>query len=226
MPRYRNYEVAAFPFGQLEYGGGGYIGGVDGKSVPLPFSAVPDREQCGFFAQGYAVRWHSLIDQGLKRFWFTRYSIRTPLSNDVRFQFDHNDNDVIGSTRDGSLCLHAEDHGLAVRFKFRDEPNHRRAYEKIKDESYTSLSIGCKMDSIEIDVDGVKVRRVSSARLEEVSLCKTGACRPAFITLIKADDAFSLEHDAKSLRVLSDGAAHAFVKSLDKLKSQLASSGR
>ena len=73
--------------------------------------------------------------------------------------------------------------------------------------------------SEETDVDGIKVRVVWAARLDEISLVYAGSCEPAFIDVIKAEGARTLQQDCKSLRVLWDGAAHSFVKALDKLKS-------
>jgi HK97 family phage prohead protease len=223
MLRYRNYEVAAFPFSQLEYGGGGYIGGVDGKSVPLPDATLYDDDHKRFIAQGYAVRWKTPIRQGNKLFYFRPGAILTPIANEVRFEFGHNDSDIIGSTADGRLSLHADEYGLAMRFAFGDHPNHQRAFTSIKNGECRALSIGCNMyGSKETDEDGIKVRVVWAARLSEISLCPSGACEPAFIELIEAEDAQTLEQDCKSLRVLSNGAAYAVSKALGKLKTQLA----
>jgi hypothetical protein len=64
------------------------------------------------------------------------------------------------------------------------------------------------------EVDGVRIRMIRSATLHEVSLVPKGACRPAYCTLVDGEGARSLEDDATSLRVLTDGAAHAFTAAL------------
>ena len=221
MRRHREYETAAHPWGGLEYGGTcGFITAVDGKSVPLPHSGLYDSDHKLFMAQGYALRWKTPIRQGKKIFYFRPGSIKTPVPHEVRFEFGHNDNDIIGSTADGRLSLHADDYGLAMRFAFGDHPNHQRAFTSIKSGVCRALSVGCNMHgSEEKDVDGIKVRVVWAARLDEVSLVYAGSCESAFIDVIKAEDARTLQQDCKSLRVLWDGAARSFVKALDKLKS-------
>jgi len=64
----RNYETAS-GIGPLEYGGGGFITGVDGKAVRTPI-IDQDIEHTDYCLQGYVIRWKSLIRQEDKLFWF------------------------------------------------------------------------------------------------------------------------------------------------------------
>jgi hypothetical protein len=58
------------------------------------------------------------------------------------------------------------------------------------------------------------------ATLHEV--VPAGACRPTFCTIVDANGSRPLHEDAKGLRILSDGAAHAFRKTAENVLSSLA----
>jgi HK97 family phage prohead protease len=221
----RDYEVAS-GWPALEYGGGGFITHIDRKLVVPPYTvkAVDDGAPRMTAAQewaqrkhvqGYAVRWHSIINQGDKYFFFLPGSIKYPMLDEPKqLLFDHNESEVIATTRDG-LVLHADDYGLALRLYIDHRPIRQKALQTVRSGERTALSVGVIMHGNEYkEIDGLRIRMVRSATLEEVSLVPTGACRPAYCTLIDGEGARSLEDDAKSLRVLTDGAAQAFTNAL------------
>ncbi|MDF0520648.1 HK97 family phage prohead protease [Bradyrhizobium yuanmingense] len=207
----RDYEIAARRPLDLEYGGGGFITAVDGKS----FSINNENEEVRQHLQGYALRWRSLIEQSGKYFYFLPHSIKNPMWGEPkRLLFDHNEGDVIATTQNG-LQLHCDDHGLAMRLVVGSDPKRRKAFETVKNGERTALSAGLIMHGSQfVDVDDVRVKMVRAATLQEVSLVHSGACRSAFCGLIEADDASSLEEDAKSLRILSEGSAQKLRQAL------------
>lgn len=208
----RDYEIAAGGPFDLEYGGGGFVSAVDGKSI----AAVP-HEEIRQHLQGYALRWRSLIEQNGKYFYFLPHSIKNPMWGEAkRLLFDHNEGEVIATTLSG-LQLHCDDHGLAMRLVIGNDPARRKAYETVKSGERTALSVGVTMRGEFVEVDGIRVKMVKSATLEEISLVPRGACKPAFCSLIDADESRSLEVDSKTLQILSDGAGHNFMKALSDL---------
>jgi hypothetical protein len=106
----RDYEVAS-GWPDLEYGGGGFITQIGNKLVapPSTVKAVDDGTPRMTVAQewaerkhiqGYAVRWHSIIDQGDKYFYFLPGSIKYPMLDEPKqLLFDHNESEVIATIR-------------------------------------------------------------------------------------------------------------------------------
>lgn len=208
----RDYEVAAGGPFDLEYGGGGFVSAIDGKSiVPSP------GEEVRHHLQGYALKWRSLIEQNGKYFYFLPHSIKNPMWGEAkRLLFDHNEGEVIATTLSG-LQLHCDDHGLAMRLVIGNDPTRRKAYETVKSGERTALSVGVTMRGEFVEVDGIRVKMVKSATLHEVSLVASGACKPAFCSLVDADDSRSLKTDSDTHRILSDGAARDFMRALQNL---------
>jgi HK97 family phage prohead protease len=208
----RNYEIAAGRPHDLEYGGGGFVTAVDGKSI----SVANEKEEVRQHLQGYALRWRSLIEQNGKYFYFMPQAIKDPMRGEPkRLLFDHNEGTVYATTKTG-LELLCDDNGLAMRLVVGNDPMRRKAFETVKNGDRTALSVGVIMHGDEyVEVaDGSRVRVVRSATLEEVSLVPEGACRQAFCGLINAEDARSLEQDANAFQIMTDGAAHRFQKAL------------
>lgn len=207
----RDYEIAAGRPLDLEFGGGGFVSAVDGKSI----SINNENEEVRQHLQGYVLRWRSLIEQNGKYFYFRQHAITNPMwGAPKRLLFDHNEGDVIATTQSG-LQLHCDDHGLAMRLVVGNDPKKRKAFETVKNGERTALSAGLIMHGGQfVEVDDVRVRMVRAATLEEVSLVHSGACRSAFCGLIEADGASSLEEDAKSLSILSEGAAQKLRQAL------------
>ncbi|GMO20819.1 HK97 family phage prohead protease [Bradyrhizobium sp. TM233] len=209
----RNYEIAAGRPLDLEYGGGGFITAVDGKSI----SFANEKEEVRQHLQGYALRWRSVIKQNGKYFYFLPHSIKNPMLGDPkRLLFDHQEATIYATTQTG-LELYCDDNGLAMRLVVGNDSKRRKAFETVKNGERTALSVGVIMHGDEyVQVaDGNRVRVVRSATLEEISLVAEGACRQAFCGLINAEDARSLEQDASSFQIMRDGAAHRFKKALE-----------
>jgi HK97 family phage prohead protease len=213
------YEKAS-PWPTLEYGG---VVSWQGKQAPYEsFEPIKVEEtiEKKQFIQGYALRWHSLVQHGDGHLaYFLPGSIRYPmLDTEKELLFDHDASlGIISTTRKG-LVLHADDHGLAMRLHIPDTSLGRKAVDTVRSGERTALSVGVLMQDPEYrDVDGVKVRMVRRATLQEISLVRRGACRPAFCMLVDADTCGSIEQDAKSLRVLSDGAWNNLTKKLREL---------
>ncbi|SHG79280.1 phage prohead protease, HK97 family [Bradyrhizobium erythrophlei] len=222
---WRGYEVAS-GWPDLEYGGVGYITQIGNKSVapPSTVKAVDDGAPRMTVAQewaerkhiqGYAIRWRSIINQGDKYFCFLPGSIKYPMLGEQKLLlFDHDPSEIVATTCDG-LVLHADDYGLAMRLYIDNRPVRRKALETVRSGERTALSVGVIMHGSEYkEIDGLRIRMVRSATLEEISLVPEGACRPAYCTLIDGEGARLLEDDANSLRVLKDGAARAFTNAL------------
>ncbi|WP_407193806.1 HK97 family phage prohead protease [Bradyrhizobium sp. STM 3566] len=209
----RDYEIAAGRPLDLEYGGGGFVTAVDGKSI-----SATNEEEVRQHLQGYALRWRSLIEQAGRYFYFLPHSIKNPMWGEPkRLLFDHNEGEVIATTLSG-LQLYCDDNGLAMRLVVGDNPVRRKAFETVKNGERTALSVGVLMHGDEyVEIDDARVRMVRSATLQEVSLVAAGACRQAFCGLIEAEDARSLEEDANSFKIMNDGAAHKFLKALGNL---------
>jgi len=206
----RDYEIAAGGPFDLEYGGGGFVSAIDGKSIA---SAETVRQHL----QGYALRWRSLIEQNGKYFYFLPHSIKNPMWGEAkRLLFDHNEGEVIATTLSG-LQLHCDDHGLAMRLVIGNDPSRQKAYETVKSGGRTALSVGVTMRGEFVEVGDIRVKMVKSADLHEISLVASGACKPAFCSLIDADESRSLEVDSKTRKILNDGAARDFMRALQNL---------
>ncbi|WP_063685966.1 HK97 family phage prohead protease [Bradyrhizobium stylosanthis] len=213
----RDYEIAAGGPFDLEYGGGGFVSAVDGKSVAISAPGDEARQHL----QGYALRWRSLIEQGDKYFYFLPHAIRNPMWGEPkRLLFDHDEGEVIATTLSG-LQLHCDDHGLAMRLVIGNDPARRKAYDTVKSGERTALSVGVTMRGDFVEVDGIRVKMVKSATLHEISLVRSGACKPAFCSLVDADEARSLETDSNTLKILSDGAARDVMRALEKVAESL-----
>ncbi|MBP0116275.1 HK97 family phage prohead protease [Bradyrhizobium vignae] len=211
----RNYEIAAGRPLDLEYGGGGFVAAVDGKSL----SQTSDGGEVRQHLQGYALRWRSLIEQAGKYFYFLPHSIKNPMWGEPkRLLFDHNEGTVYATTQTG-LELFCDDNGLAMRLVVGNDSMRRKAFDTVKNGERTALSVGVIMhgdEYVQVD-DDTRVRMVRSATLQEISLVAEGACRQAFCGLIDAEDARSLQQDANSFQIMNDGAAHKFLKALGNL---------
>lgn len=208
----RNYEIAAGRPLDLEYGVGGFVTAVDGKSI----SFANEKEEVRQHLQGYALRWRSVIEQGGRYFYFMPNSIKNPMWGEPkRLLFDHQEGTVYATTQTG-LELYCDDNGLAMRLVVGSDDMSRKAFETVKNGERTALSVGVIMHGDEyVQVaDGNRVRVVRSATLEEISLVAAGACQQAFCGLIDAEDARSLEQDANSFQIMTDGAAYRFQKAL------------
>jgi HK97 family phage prohead protease len=217
----RDWEVAA-NHGGLEYGGGGYIAAIDGHK--LTGTQTKARANAAeFILQGYALRWNSLVhlDDG-KYMWFARHAIRDPMKGPIkRFQFDHDDNRVIGNTKSG-LVLVADDYGLAMRFYPREGDDvHLEAIETVQKNGRTALSVGVTSYTTETETfQGQPVHIVRDATLHEVSLVAAGACKEAYcVALEKADCGPLLSDDVASKRLLADGGAANFMRALRRLEA-------
>ncbi|MBR0884529.1 HK97 family phage prohead protease [Bradyrhizobium japonicum] len=208
----RDYEIAAGGPIDLEYGGGGFVSAVDGKSI-----APSDGGEVRQHLQGYALRWRSLIEQNGNYFYFLPHAIKNPMWGEAkRLLFDHNEGEVIATTLSG-LQLHCDDHGLAMRLVIGDDPARRKAYETVKSGERTALSVGVTMRGEFVEVDDIRVKMVKNAALHEISLVGSGACKPAFCGLVDADASRSLVMDSKTARILNDGAARDFMRALQKV---------
>jgi HK97 family phage prohead protease len=210
------YEKAS---ATLEYGG---VVSWQGKQAPYEADelvTVEETNEKQQFIQGYALRWHSLVQHGDGRLaYFLPGSIKYPMLDEPKqILFDHDESHVISTTRQG-LVLHADDHGLAMRLHIPNTPLGAKARETVRSGERTALSVGVTMDGSELrDIDGEKVRIVHHAKLHEISIVRKGACRPAYCLLVNADTCGTIEEDAKRLRVLSDGAWNNLTKKLREL---------
>ncbi|MCA1552055.1 HK97 family phage prohead protease [Bradyrhizobium sp. BRP19] len=125
------------------------------------------------------------------------------------------------ATADDRLVLHSDQHGLAVRLILRNTPSRRKAYESVRDGHRTALSFVALMHGDKYrEVEGVKVKIVCSATLQEISLVNAGASRPAYCAVVKSDGSW-LAEDARNHKVLSDGAAQKFEQAPKRLHESL-----
>jgi HK97 family phage prohead protease len=218
----RDYETASMR-GGYEIGGGGYITGIDGRSVLPPViteSRTPEPPpEKRYHLQGYALRWRTAIQLGDNRFaYFMPGSIPSLMAHPPKsFHFDHDESVTITTTR-GGLVLLSDDYGIAMRVIVPRTPLGRKAVALCKSNDRQALSIGVTMDdSSDVEIDGSTIEVVTRATLAEVSMVKRGACGPAYCVLIDADNCDSLATDSKSLRVLTDGAAAGVSRALGNL---------
>ncbi|MCK1357351.1 HK97 family phage prohead protease [Bradyrhizobium sp. 199] len=214
----REYEIAAGRPLDLEYGGGGFVSAVDGKSI----SVAQPNEEVRQHLQGYGLRWRTIVEYKGQLIYFEPHAIKNPMWGEPkRLLFDHDESEIYATTQSG-LQLHCDDYGLAMRLVIGKDPKRRKAYETVKRGERTALSAGLIMHGGEFfDIEGARIKVIKSATLEELSLVPVGACKPAFCGLIDADGARSLEDDAESLRILKDSSANRVTKALAALQEAL-----
>lgn len=137
------------------------------------------------------------------------------LGEPKKLLYDHDDAEVIATTNSG-LILHSDNVGVSLRLNLRNVPAHRKAFELVSSGEKTALSVGVIMVGREYHtIDGVEVRMVREAILEEVSLCALGACLPAYCGVVKANGSLLAD---QGLKIVSDGAALKFLKALEDFK--------
>lgn len=99
---------------------------------------------------------------------------------------DHDPQKVIGS--EGLEFANTID-GLAFRFPLDGVANGRDIQDCIDQSSKSCVSVGCYLQESDYRiVAGIKVRFVTKARIEEISLVKDGAVPKTFARLVDLDD--------------------------------------
>ncbi|GIQ76207.1 HK97 family phage prohead protease [Bradyrhizobium sp. RD5-C2] len=215
----RDYETAAKnPFG-LEYGGGGFISQIDGRSV-VPAVKL-ERADDGKVLQGYACFYNkaAIIADGTVKV-IRPGAFDHCLSNrrKVDFWLDHSSLLCVGSTRTG-LELHTDNRGLAFRFKFPDTALGQHARQLADDKEYTAMSVGCSFKDYTVEeMEGLNVTIIRKADLEEISFVRRGAIEAAFGVLVEPRGPLAHVLDTE---MANQGAFTAVIRALQKVQESL-----
>ncbi|MCK1366392.1 hypothetical protein [Bradyrhizobium sp. 62] len=87
----RDYEIAAGWPGELEYGGGGFVSAIDGKSI----SVAQPNEEVRQHLQGYGLRWRTIVEHNGQLIFFEPCAIKNPMWGEPkRLLFDHDEGEV------------------------------------------------------------------------------------------------------------------------------------
>jgi HK97 family phage prohead protease len=215
MPR--SYETVS-DFGPIEYGcARGFICAVDGKSIETPAIAIESEQ---YALRGYACRYSEpLIHDGkIKVLQPGALDKSLRAGHPIRFQLDHDDNYVVGTTLDG-LELLSDDYGLAFRFLIPGTAKGLHVRSLAQRKERTGVSIGYNAaKSVTRNVDGTPVDFIYEANLNEISLVRLGAIKRAYAVLEKADGLPPLSELSRNLTLQNDGAFVVVMRALQKLE--------
>ncbi|MBL8578883.1 MAG: HK97 family phage prohead protease [Mesorhizobium sp.] len=195
-------------------------GGIEYTSGPIvsvggvpQLGRLPEKKAAQSVAlQGYVVRFNKphAFKGGIDVFAPGCFDASLASRKRVGFWLAHEAGTEIAST-DGDLELMADGTGLAFRLK---NPLADLVTE-VRERRMTAMSAGYHVVRQEHKtVAGERVRFIQECDLTEVSLCKAGAVKQAFIDVVDLQQRGSLRDDVKSGRVLADGAFVALMRSL------------
>lgn len=104
----------------------------------------------------------------------------------VAFEVDHNDGTRLATT-DDALAIIDDDTSLRFHLDLGKANGGGMIMRMVDADNRAAMSIGCKIiDEAEKVIAGHKVRFISRARLEELSLVKAGAAGDAFAVLVNS----------------------------------------
>lgn len=165
--------------------------------------------------QGYVVRYNKphAFNGGIDVFVKGCFDASLASRKRVGFWIAHEKGSEIAST-DGNLELMSDDTGLA--FRLNNPP--AILTTEVRNRKLTAMSAGYKLLAREFKtVAGERVQFIHECDLDEISICRAGAVRQAFIDVIDTRQRGSLREDVKARRVLADGAHVALMRALKKL---------
>ena len=171
---------------------------------------------------GYATRWDHIVHHH----WDTvilcpnvfAKTLRSGAT--VRMLLNHNDDNCVGSTKDGTLQLHADEHGLAFRYYIIDTESGRHV-QSMAEQGSDCISVGFDWHGASKEtrcINGVETLCIVSTTLWEISyLTGRGAVKSAYGTLKDTDHFKTLGEECSGGRFLYHGAAVEFSRSLKAL---------
>lgn len=165
--------------------------------------------------QGYVVRFQKphAFNGGIDIFVKGCFDASLASRKRVGFWIAHENGSEIAST-DGNLELVSDETGLA--FRLNNPPSILTT--EVRNRKLTAMSAGYTVLAQEFKVvAGERVRFIQQCDLDEISICRAGAVRQAFIDVVDTGQRGSLRDDVKARRVLADGAHVALMRALQKL---------
>ncbi|MCF6113875.1 HK97 family phage prohead protease [Mesorhizobium muleiense] len=183
------------------------VGGMPRPGIATEAKAAPTKA-----LQGYVVRFGKphAYKGGIDVFVKGCFDASLASKQTVGFWLAHEPDTEIAST-DGDLELMADETGLAFRLN-----NPPQAFvTEVEARKLTAMSAGYRVLSQEYKaVADEQVRFIYECDLTEISICKKGAVKQAFIDVIDTKHRGSLRDDVKAGRVLADGAYVGLMRAL------------
>lgn len=134
----------------------------------LELRAVENEEMV---IEGYAMVFGSVTDLGYYKEVVDRNAFNNCDMSDVCMKYNHNDSVLImARTRNGSLKLTTDDHGLKIRGKLIDTQSNRDIYKCIEDGLLDKMSVSFIVKEEEIDYENNIRKILAFDKLFDVSV--------------------------------------------------------
>lgn len=133
--------------------------------------------------EGYPIIFgkETLIFDGEKEFYesIDRHAFDGADISDVAAKYNHNDNVfILARTRNGSLLLTFDDHGVFMHAELIDTTTNRDVYEMVRSGLLTEGSFAFTIEAYErwYDAEGIEHRKITKiGKLFDVAICPNGA---------------------------------------------------
>mgnify|MGYP001624019376 FL=1 len=148
-----------------------------------------DTNENEMIIEGYAAVFDEITDMGWYREKVDRHAFDNADMKDCVLKYNHEDSFLIlARTRNGSLELKIDDHGLKIRAKLIDTTNNKDVYKMIKEGLLDKMSFGFSVQeqAWDYDTDTRTILRIS--KLFDVSVVDFPAYDGTDIKTRKKDD--------------------------------------
>lgn len=142
-----------------------------------------EQDESKMIIEGYPIIFdkETLIFDGKKEFYesIDRHAFDDADISDVAAKYNHNDNVfILARTRNGSLLLKFDDHGVFMHAELIDTSTNRDVYEMVRSGLLTEGSFAFTIEAFErwVDADGIEHRKITKiGKLFDVAICPNGA---------------------------------------------------
>ena len=142
-----------------------------------------EQEQSKMIIEGYPIVFgkETLINNGVKEFYeqIDRNAFANADMSDVALKYNHNDNVfILARTRNGSLKLSIDEHGVFMHAELIDTSTNRDVYEMVRSKLLTEGSFCFTVVKHEkfSDAEGNEHRKITDiGKLFDVAICPNGA---------------------------------------------------
>lgn len=142
-----------------------------------------EQDESKMIIEGYPIIFNkeTLIFDGKKEFYesIDRNAFDGADISDVAAKYNHNDNVfILARTRNGSLILRIDDHGVFMHAELIDTTTNRDVYEMVRSGLLTEGSFAFTIEAFErwVDADGIEHRKITKiGKLFDVAICPNGA---------------------------------------------------
>lgn len=226
-----SYETRSLDFrggglGGIEFGAPGRITAVAGRPITAaaPMIATKAAAPARAVVRGYASAFNKChAHRGrVEVFWKGCFGRALTSGAAIRLLVNHDESELLATTAD-RLELKQDDVGLAFRCPLPPGAIGENVAGQIAAGELGGMSVGYEVVADETKrIDGVDLRIIRDARLDEISLVKTGAVAEAFAVLADGDTSRPLDYLIKSGVLSRDAAFVAMQRALRAVPTRVA----